>query len=128
MTVTQTTWTPASATAIRFPARPAPSPRAAAPEPSAAETLMTLKDVAAACKLSETAIRRAISEGELPAVKLRSRLRIVRQDYDHWIAGQRQARASRATAPADRPRLRRRAAAGSFRALAHADLERELQG
>jgi len=30
---------------------------------------MTIKDVAATCKLSETAVRRAISEGELPAAK-----------------------------------------------------------
>ena len=51
---------------------------------------MTIKDVAAACKLSETAVRRAISDGELPAVKLRSRLRIMRTDFDGWIASQRQ--------------------------------------
>jgi excisionase family DNA binding protein len=85
---------------------------------------MTIKDVAAACKLSETAVRRAISEGELPAANLRSRLRITRADFNGWIASQRQSPAG-ATAPTrSAPRARRPAPAGSFRALAQAEAAR----
>lgn len=89
---------------------------------------MTIKDVADVCKLSETAVRRAVSEGELPAAKLRSRLRITRQDFDAWILEQRQPHAVRSTTAADQAPPRRRPAAGTFRALAHADLDREPQG
>jgi excisionase family DNA binding protein len=87
MTVTQTIWTPGSGTPTRVPMPAEPRRRPAASE-RASEMLMTIKDVADACKLSETAIRRAISQGELPAAKLRSRLRITRSDFDSWITSQ----------------------------------------
>jgi excisionase family DNA binding protein len=85
---------------------------------------MTIKDVAAARKLSETAVRRAISEGELPAVKLRSRMRITPADFDAWIASQRQSPAGASLPPRSATRARRPAPAGSFRALVHADTTR----
>jgi excisionase family DNA binding protein len=128
MTVTQTIWTPASGTPTRIPTGSNPRQRAAASAPLASETLMTIKDVAAACKLSETAVRRAVFDGELQAVKLRSRLRITRQDFDAWITAQRQpaARAlaaSRAARPARRPAERRIPAPGAFRSLIHANAD-----
>ena len=110
MTVTQTTW---NTTPLLL--RP-PAPRA-----PAAPAFMTIRDVAAACKLSETAVRRAISEGELTAVKLRSRLRITRADFDVWIASQRHAPTRPATPQRTATRAPRVAPAGSFRALLHAD-------
>jgi excisionase family DNA binding protein len=128
MTVTQTIWTPASGTPTRIPTGSNPRQRAAASAPLVSETLMTIKDVAAACKLSETAVRRAVFDGELQAVKLRSRLRITRQDFDAWITAQRQP-ATRAPAtlragrPATRPAERRTPAAGTFRCLIHADAD-----
>ena len=85
---------------------------------------MTIKDVADACRLSETAIRRAISEGELPAVKLRSRLRITRNDFDAWITSQRQSPATTTAPSRSAPRTRRPVPGGSFRALAHTDAVR----
>jgi excisionase family DNA binding protein len=85
---------------------------------------MTIKDVAAACKLSETAVRRAISEGELPAAKLRSRLRITPADFDGWIMSQRQSPPRATAPPRSAPRIRRPAPSGSFRALVHADAVR----
>jgi excisionase family DNA binding protein len=126
MTVTQTIWTSTSATAI--PTAPQRTRRSAPSEPSIAETLMTIKDVADTCKLSETAVRRAVHDGQLQSVKLRSRLRITRQDFDAWILHQRQPRAVRPTTATNQARPRRRPAAGTFRALAHADLDRELRG
>jgi excisionase family DNA binding protein len=125
MTVTQTIWTPASGTPTRIPTGSNPKQRAAA---SASETLMTIKDVADACQLSETAVRRAVCDGELQAVKLRSRLRITRQDFDAWITAQRQPATlalatSRAGRPATRPAERRTPAAGTFRCLIHADAD-----
>ena len=110
MTVTQTTWN-----TTPLPLRP-PTPRA-----PAAPAFMTHRDVAAACKLSETAVRRAISEGELPAAKLRSRLRITRADFDVWIASQRHAPTRPAPPQRTAPRAPRVAPAGRFRALLHAD-------
>ena len=126
MTVTQTIWTSTSATAI--PTGPQRTRRAAPSEPNPAETLMTIKDVADACKLSETAVRRAVHDGQLQSLKLRSRLRITRQDFDAWILEQRQPHAVRPTTATNQPRQRRQPAAGGFRALAHADLDRELRG
>lgn len=67
MTVTQTIWTSTSATAI--PTAPQRTRRSAPSEPSIAETLMTIKDVADTCKLSETAVRRAVHDGQLQSVK-----------------------------------------------------------
>jgi excisionase family DNA binding protein len=80
--------------------------------------------VAAACQLSEKAVRRAIDAGELPAVKLRSRLRVMPQDLEAWIASCRQTGARRR--PEVRPRLRRRPAAGTFRALVESERGFEL--
>jgi excisionase family DNA binding protein len=77
--------------------------------------LLSVKDVATACQLSEKAVRRAIDAGELPAVKLRSRLRVVPQDLEAWIASCRQKGRRRETQ--FRPRLGRRPAAGTFRGL-----------
>jgi excisionase family DNA binding protein len=130
MTVTQTIWTPTSGTPTRVPMRAEPRQRAAASAPPASETLMTIKDVADACKLSETAIRRAVSEGELPAVKLRSRLRITPQAFDAWITAQRQPTTRLPTPPragrlATRPATRRTPAPGTFRAQIHADADRK---
>ncbi|MGO9788814.1 MAG: helix-turn-helix domain-containing protein [Solirubrobacteraceae bacterium] len=84
----------------------------------------TIRDVAAARKLSETAVRRAIADGELPAVKLRSRLRIARQDFDAWIGSQRQAPTHDRVPQPPTKRAGRVAPAGSFRALVHADADR----
>lgn len=51
--------------------------------------LLSIKEIASVCQLSEKAVRRAIDDGELPAVKLRSRLRVTPQDFesvDHGAA------------------------------------------
>jgi excisionase family DNA binding protein len=77
--------------------------------------LLSIKEVANACRLSEKAIRRAIDEGELPAVKLRSRLRIAPHDFEAWIASGRRSRAE--APPLARPRAPRRPPTGTFRAM-----------
>jgi len=123
MTVTQIFWTPTGAATLRVTAR-LPAARPAAPAPPEFEVLMTIGDVAAACKLSETAVRRAISDGELPAVKLRSRMRIARQDFDAWIASQRQAPTHARVPQLPKKRAGGVAPAGSFRALVHGDANR----
>ncbi len=91
--------------------------------------MMTVKDVADACQLSETAVRRAVHDGELQAVKLRSRLRITRQAFEAWITAQRQpvtpvpesARTARHVTRPQRP-----APSGSFRALVDTNSVRTL--
>jgi len=123
MTATQTD-TPWTRTTAAAPKRTESLRRSQAPSPAARparDVLMTVKDVADECQLSETAVRRAIYEGELQAVKLRSRLRITRPDYDAWIASQRQPPVRRAPAPPARTARQRLPPAGSFRALARAD-------
>jgi excisionase family DNA binding protein len=130
MTVTQTIWIPTSGTPTRVPMRAELRRRPTESAAPTSEPLMTIKDVADACKLSETAIRRAVSEGELPAAKLRSRLRITRQAFDAWITAQRQPAARlptppRAARPAARPAACRTPAAGTFRAQIHADADRQ---
>src|SRR5689334_4501433 len=49
--------------------------------------LLTVSDCAERANLSAWAIRRAIHEGELPASKLRGRLRIDAVDFQGWIDG-----------------------------------------
>ena len=79
--------------------------------------LLSVREVAYTCRLSEKAVRRAIDDGELPAVKLRSRLRITPQDLANWIAsGRRTSEAVPLEQPA-RPR-RRPLPSGTFRAMA----------
>ncbi len=119
MTVTHTFSTSAPPCSLRVTARQATA--AAAP---AGEVLLTIKDVAAACKLSETAVRRAIADGELPAVKLRSPMRITREDFNAWIASQRQMPARPITPVRAATRAGRTAPTGSFRAMVQADAAR----
>jgi excisionase family DNA binding protein len=85
--------------------------------------LLSVKEIAGACQLSEKAVRRAIDDGELVAVKLRSRLRVTPQDFDAWIGSRRQ-QTKRPSAPLPRLPLRR-APAGTFRALIQSGIERE---
>jgi excisionase family DNA binding protein len=47
--------------------------------------LLSVADVASMTGLSDTAVYRAIAAGELPAAKLRGRLRIRVADIDAWI-------------------------------------------
>lgn len=84
--------------------------------------LLTVREIAAACQLSEKAVRRAIDDGELPAIKLRSRLRVTPQDFEAWIAERQQPHTRRAV-PSSSQRLSRRAPAGTFRALTQADAD-----
>ncbi|HTX45657.1 MAG TPA: helix-turn-helix domain-containing protein [Solirubrobacteraceae bacterium] len=93
-------------------------------DPNDAWHLLSIKDVAARCLLSEKAVRRAIEDGELPAVKLRSRLRVSPDDLAAWIEASR-------TAPSQpsahhRPR-KSRPPAGTFRALLQDDGSREAR-
>jgi excisionase family DNA binding protein len=123
MTVTQTLWTSTGVAPLRVTARP-PVARASAPSPAGREVLMTVPEVAAACKLSETTVRRAISAGELHALKLRNCLRIERAALDAWIAAQRHSPVRAAVPSRPASRARRPARTGSFRALVHADAAR----
>jgi excisionase family DNA binding protein len=96
----------------RAPTGPRPS-RAAVEE--RAWHLLSIREVASACQLSEKAVRRAIDDGELLAVKLRSRLRVTPQDLAAWIDSARQLREPATLQPCRRPR--RRPAEGTFRAM-----------
>lgn len=49
--------------------------------------LLTIPEVAQMCGLSEKSIRRAIDRGDLPAMKLCSRLRIAPDDVAAWYRG-----------------------------------------
>lgn len=49
------------------------------------DSLLSPEDVAQACRLSRRAVYRAIDRGELPAVRLCSRLRIRPDDLVQWI-------------------------------------------
>jgi excisionase family DNA binding protein len=116
-----TTWTTTGLPpALRIPATVASASQiAAAP---AQLRLLSVREIATTCQLSEKAVRRAIDDGELTAVKLRSRLRVTPQDFEAWITAQRQPRPRRSlTSPTQR--LSRRAPTGTFRALAHADAD-----
>lgn len=88
--------------------------------------LLSISEIARACRLSEKAVRRAIDDGELPAVKLRSRLRVTPEDFEAWIASSRRQRA-RTDACAQR-RAHRPAPAGTFRALLQSDVDSRAAG
>jgi excisionase family DNA binding protein len=49
------------------------------------ECLLTIKDIAAVCQVSEKTIRRWIGANELPAAKLGAQWRIRPRDLDHFI-------------------------------------------
>ena len=119
MTVTHTFSTSATPGALRVTAR-----QPTASVAPVGEGLLTIKDIAVACKLSETAVRRAIADGELSAVKLRSRMRVTRQDFNAWIASQRQTPVRPIAPLRTAARPGRPAPAGSFRALAQAEAAR----
>lgn len=111
MSTTHTTWTSGPVSSVRVPIS-APS----AAEPTAATRLLTVREVASTCQLSEKAIRRAIDDGELVAVKLRSRLRVTPDDLQAWIANRRQL-ASQPSRRAAARRSARGAPRGTFRSL-----------
>lgn len=115
---TQLRWTTtAGSSLVHVPLAKPPQPVAG--DERADWRLLSIKDVAAACQLSEKAVRRAIDDGELTAVKLRSRLRVTPKDFEEWLMSSRRHRDRRAISPLTR--LPRRAAAGTFRALIQDD-------
>jgi excisionase family DNA binding protein len=125
MTVTQTSWTPATAATLRIPFR-APVPAQHQPARTA---MLTVPEVAADCQISQSSVRRAIADGELRAVKLRSRVRIPREAFDAWLfqhqrppSGTRQRPAPPRTAGRKRPRTD--FPPGSFRDMARFDADR----
>jgi excisionase family DNA binding protein len=83
MTVTQTSWIPMSAATLRVPIRAGGARRA---QDAGSTTMLTVPEVAAACQISQSSVRRAIADGELRAVKLRSRIRIPREAFDTWLS------------------------------------------
>jgi excisionase family DNA binding protein len=99
----------------------APAPRVADAPSDPGWHLLSIREVAVACQLSDKAVRRAIDDGELPAVKLRSRLRVTPEDFQAWIAASRRGGARRTAPP--RRRAPRRAPAGTFRSLMQSELE-----
>jgi len=129
MTVTQTSWTPTTTATLRIPVQG----RAPKPEPTDRSAMLTIPEVAAACRISQTSVRRAIAEGELEAVKLRSRIRITREAFDAWLANQQRpaTRPKRRPAPplsaASRPKKPPRVfpPPGSFRKLSRAGLDQD---
>src|SRR4051794_15023012 len=64
--------------------------------------LLSPEQVATACGLSRRAVYRAIERGELPAVRLCSRLRILIDDFESWLAANRVEPVPR-TLPSRRP-------------------------
>jgi excisionase family DNA binding protein len=129
MTVTQTSWPPTTAATLRIPVQG----RAPKPELTDRSTMLTIPEVAAACRISQTSVRRAIAEGELEAVKLRSRIRITREAFDTWLANQQRPATRPKPGPAaPRPRANRPKKPpsvfpppGSFRELSRAGLDRD---
>ena len=130
MTVTQTSWTRTTTATLRIPVQ-AP---AAKQQPTDRAMMLTIPEVAAACKISQTSVRRAIAEGDLQAVKLRSRIRITREAFDAWLAKQqRPATRPKPTRPplprptASRPKKPKRVfpPPGSFRELSRAGLDQD---
>lgn len=53
------------------------------------ETLMTIGDVAAAARLSERTVKRAIASGELLALRIGRSTRVRPADYTEWIESKR---------------------------------------
>jgi excisionase family DNA binding protein len=91
--------------------------------------MLTVPEVAAACQISQSSVRRAIADGELRAVKLRSRVRIPREAFDAWLSqhqrppsGTRQP--STPPRPAQRKKPRQAFPAGSFREMARSGADR----
>jgi excisionase family DNA binding protein len=126
MTVTQTSWTPTTAAALRIPFR-APAP--ARHQPAARTAMLTVPEVAAACQISQSSVRRAIADGELCVVKLRSRVRIPREAFDAWLSQHQRPPSGtqqRAAPPRPAPRTEPRTdfTPGSFREMARFDADR----
>jgi excisionase family DNA binding protein len=126
MTVTQTSWTPTTATTLRAPFR-APMRRRHLPATHTA--MLTVPEVAAACQISQSSVRRAIADGELRAVKLRSRVRVPREAFDAWLLQHQRPPSSTRQRPAPpRPARRKKPRAdfppGSFREMARFDPDR----
>jgi excisionase family DNA binding protein len=105
MTVTQTSWIPMSATTLRVPVRAGGTRRS---HGAGSTTMLTVPEVAAACQISQSSVRRAIADGELGAVKLRSRVRIPREAFDAWLTQHQRPPSGRRQRPAP-PRSARRA-------------------
>ena len=59
-----------------------PSNEAAATEP---RRLLSPKQVSDLCGLHVEVVRRAIRDGELPASRLRGKLRVRPEDFDAWV-------------------------------------------
>lgn len=126
MTVTQTSWIPMTAATLRVPVRAGGTRRS---EIASSTTMLTVPEVAAACQISQSSVRRAIADGELRAVKLRSRVRIPREPFDAWLSQhQRPPSGTRQRPmpplPARRKKLRKDFPPGSFREMARFDADR----
>lgn len=85
--------------------------------------MLTVPEVAAACQISQSSVRRTIADGELRAVKLRSRVRIPREAFDAWLLQhQRPPSGARQGPTPPRPARRKKARTdfppGSFREMA----------
>jgi excisionase family DNA binding protein len=106
-----TTWTSQASPVLHVPS----TPSSESDDPATPARLLTIRQIAGACQLSEKAVRRAIDDGELTAIKLRSRLRVTPQDFEAWIESSR--RASEHAPHAAQRRVRRPAPSGTFRAL-----------
>jgi excisionase family DNA binding protein len=126
MTVTQTSWIPMTAATMRVPVR-AGATRGS--QGAGSNAMLTVPEVAAACQISQSSVRRAIADGELRAVKLRSRVRIPREAFDAWLS-QHQRPPSGTRRPPAPPRPARRTKPrtdfppGSFREMARFGADR----
>jgi excisionase family DNA binding protein len=126
MTVTQTSWIPMTAATLRVPVRAGGTRRS---QGAGSTTMLTVPEVAAACQISQSSVRRAIADGELRAVKLRSRVRIPREAFDAWLSQhQRPPSGTRQRPAPPRPGLRakprRDFPPGSFREMARFGADR----
>ncbi|HEY8867164.1 MAG TPA: helix-turn-helix domain-containing protein [Solirubrobacteraceae bacterium] len=83
------------------------------PPDSATVSLLSVGDVADTCALSRRAVYDTIKRGELPALRICSRLRVRPADLDRWLAGS----SVQPIAPASATRAKRsnkQPASGSF--------------